>query len=99
MIAGIWNIIIGAGILFGAFALDTVSPSFLWGFGTFALSGTAAGLALVITGVVATIGGMLAVGRRSWTLSIIGVIMALIPSPVILPFLLGVWVTTLNKGI
>jgi len=90
MIAGIWNVIVGAGILLGSLALDVVSPSFLWEFGDFALIGTAAGILLIVTGVVATIGGFLAIRRRAWGLALIGVIMALAPSPVILPFIMGV---------
>ena len=76
--------------MIGSLALDTVSPTFLWGFGEFALVGTSAGLILIITGAVATIGGLLAMARRAWFLALIGVIMALVPSPAVLPFIMGV---------
>ncbi len=91
MIAGIWNIIIGSGILLGNFILDTVSPSFLWAGTDFALTGTSAGILLVALGAVSTIGGMFAVGRRWWGLALIGAIAALVPSPVILPFVMGIF--------
>lgn len=91
MVAGFWNIIVGAGILLGSFVLDIVSPSFLWGYGTFALTGTAAGIALVVLGVISVIGGYSAVRRGSWMLALIGGIASLVPSPVIMPFVLGVF--------
>jgi hypothetical protein len=93
MIAGIWNIIVGAGIILGALVLDTVAPSFLWGFGTFALTGLAAGITLVVLGLISTIGGYLAANRSSWSGGLIGSIAALVPSPVILPFIFGVFST------
>lgn len=93
MIAGIWNIIVGIGIVIGALILDIVSPSFLWGFGDFALTGFAAGITLIILGLISTIGGYLAVNRRSWGFSLFGSIAALVPSPVILPFIFGVFST------
>jgi hypothetical protein len=36
MVAGIWNIIVGIGTITGSLALNIVSPSFLWGYGTYA---------------------------------------------------------------
>ncbi len=90
MVAGMWNIIVGAGIILGSLALNVVSPSFLWGFGSFALVGNSAGIALVILGVISSIGGYLAARRSSWGLALIGSIAALVPSPVIVPFFMGV---------
>ncbi len=91
MIAGIWNIIVGAGIILGSLALDVVSPSFLWGYGSYALVGTAAGILLCVVGVISTIGGYMAATRRSWSFGLIGAIAALAPSPVILPFFMGIF--------
>jgi hypothetical protein len=91
IIAGIWNIIVGAGIIVGSLAINVVSPSFLWGFGDYAVSGFAAGVLLCALGVISVIGGSLAASRRSWSLGLIGGIAALVPSPVILPFFMGIF--------
>lgn len=90
IIAGIWNIIVGSGIILGSFTLDVVSPSFLWGAGTYSLVGNSAGIALCILGVISVVGGYMAVSRTSWMLGLIGSIAALVPSPVIAPFVMGV---------
>jgi hypothetical protein len=96
IIAGSWNFLLGLGaLLSGTFFSDLIPTigGFTGGFGT---TGVSAGAALLVLGIVSIIGGALALSRRGWPMVLAGSITALIPTPLILPFIMGFFALIFN---
>ncbi|MDD5701876.1 MAG: hypothetical protein PHU23_07475 [Dehalococcoidales bacterium] len=96
IIAGSWNVITGGAALFGATFIDDLLANFnitgaAGGAGT--TIGTGIGIALLVLGLISIIGGIMAIARRAWWFAMLGAIVAMIPTPIILPFIMGFFAT------
>jgi hypothetical protein len=92
ILAGFWNLLLGIGAVVTGTVLNDLVPSF--NFTTGGLSTTAstgAGAFFIAIGVISIIGGILAINRRVWGFALLGAIVAVFPSPLILPFIMGIF--------
>ena len=86
ILAGAWNFLLGLGALLGATVFTDLLPTFL---ADAAVAGTGGGIFFLVIGLISIIGGAMALSRRGWPMALAGSIAAVIPSPLILPFILG----------
>jgi len=89
IIAGSWNLLIGIAAVFGGTFLSDVFGG-LAGVGTGSVVSVGIGSFMIILGLISIVGGAVAIRRRMFGLALAGSITALFPTPVILPFLLGI---------
>lgn len=94
IIAGSWNVITGGAALFGATFIDDLLANFnITGAAVGSTIGTGIGIALIVLGLISIIGGIMAISRRGWWFAMLGAIVAMIPTPIILPFIMGFFAT------
>ena len=86
--AGSWNLILGIGAVFGGTILNNLLPT-INGVTLTGTTGITAGIILIIFGIVSIVGGAYALSRRGWPIALAGSILALIPNPLVLPFIMG----------
>jgi hypothetical protein len=85
IIAGAWNLVIGLATIL---VISTIQD-FIASLGFTGTVSSGIGWALLALGVIAIVGGSLALMRRMWGLALVGAIAAVFPSPAIIPTLLG----------
>jgi hypothetical protein len=88
ILAGSWNFLLGLGAVIGG----TFFPSLLPTFGVtggISSTGISAGIFFIVIGLISIVGGAYALARRGWPIALAGSIVALFPTPLILPFILG----------
>jgi hypothetical protein len=88
VLAGSWNTLLGLGAVLSTTLFSSLFPTF--GISAASTVSLGIGFALIVLGIVSIIGGAVAISRRAWGLSLAGAITALIPSPIILPFIFGI---------
>ena len=93
--AGILTIIAGAFNLIGGIVIAALGKAIamwtgFWGMG-------AIGTPLIILGIVALIGGVFAIQRRTWGMALAGAICSLFPPPVMVLGILSIIFVTLGK--
>ena len=74
IIAGVINILAGAGVVIGLTFLTDL-------YNTIGFDFSIAGIPLIVLGALSVIGGIFALMRSTWWLALIGAIAAVIPSP------------------
>jgi len=89
IIAGSWNFLLGLGALVGGTIFSDLIPTFGGVTGGISTTGITAGIILIIIGLISIVGGSYALSRSFWPMALAGSIAALIPTPLILPFLMG----------
>jgi hypothetical protein len=94
ILAGSWNLLMGVGAIAGGSAFFTnLLPDFT---GNTTLISASSGGFFIVIGLLAIIGGAFALARRGWPMVLTGSIAAVIPSPLILPFILGLFALIFN---
>lgn len=96
LLAGAWNFLLGIGAVVGGTIFADLIPTFGGIEGGIDLTTTAAGVFFIVIGLISIIGGALALARRGWPMVLAGSITALIPSPIVLPFLMGILALIFN---
>jgi hypothetical protein len=92
ILAGSWNLLLGIGAVISGTVINDIIPSFNFTTGGIATSAsTGAGIFLIAIGLLAIIGGALAIMRRVWGFALIGSIAALFPTPLIFPAIMGIF--------
>ncbi len=94
ILAGALNLGLGIGAVFGGNLLPNVFTSLTSSTST--TVGTAAGIFYIVIGIVAIVGGYFALARRLWPWVLAGSIAAVLPTPIILPFIMGVFALIFN---
>jgi hypothetical protein len=99
VLAGSWNVLLGLGALLGGTFFSSLIapliPTFDFGSIITIASISTGGFYLVI-GIISILGGASAMARRRWPLAIAGSILALIPTPFVLPFFMGIFSLIFN---
>jgi hypothetical protein len=91
ILAGSWNFLLGLGMTVGGTLFLNLVPTiggvdisgFIGGFGIYT------GAVLMVIGIISIIGGAFAMSRRRWGWALAGSILAIFPTPLVLPFVLG----------
>jgi hypothetical protein len=96
ILAGSWNFLLGLGAALGGTIFFNLIPSFGGVTEDFVTISVAAGSILMILGLITLIGGALALARRGWPMVLAGSIIALVPTPLILPFIMGFFALIFN---
>jgi len=99
ILAGSWNFLLGLGALVGGTALADLIPSvsgITGGVSTATYATTTAGAVLIVLGLISIIGGAYALARRAWPMVLAGSIAALVPTPIVLPFIMGFFALIFN---
>lgn len=96
IMAGAWNLILGLGGVIGGSAFSSLLPTFGGVSGGSNAASIGGGAFFVIIGILSIVGGALALSRRGWPVVLAGSIAALIPSPIILPFIMGIFALIFN---
>lgn len=90
IIAGIWNLLLGIGSVLGGTAFVEPLIDF-FDFAGLDAVGLGLGIYLIVIGLLAIIGGIYALRRRMFGMALTGSIAAAFPSPIILPFVMGIF--------
>jgi hypothetical protein len=96
ILAGSWNFLLGLGAALGGTIFADLIPTFGGVTGGFGTSSVTAGAILMVLGIISIIGGALALARRGWPMVLAGSITALVPTPLILPFVMGFFALIFN---
>jgi hypothetical protein len=91
ILAGSWNVLLGLAMTIGGSIFLSLIPTIggvdLSGFvGAF---GIYTGVFFIVIGAISIVGGAFAMQRRNWPWALAGSIVALFPTPLVLPFILG----------
>lgn len=90
ILSGSWNLLLGLGALLSGTFFYSLVPTFGGITGGFATTGITAGIILIIIGLISIVGGAYALRRQAWPMALAGSIAALIPTPLLLPFVMGI---------
>ncbi len=96
ILAGSWNFLLGLGALLSGTFFSGFIPSFSGITGGVSTTGITAGVVLIVVGIVSIVGGAYALARRGWPIALAGSILALAPTPLILPFIMGIFSLIFN---
>jgi hypothetical protein len=96
ILAGSWNLLLGLGAVIGGSLFPSLTPTFGGVTGGISTTGIAAGIFFIVIGLISIIGGIYALARRGWPIALAGSIVALFPSPLILPFIMGIFSLIFN---
>jgi hypothetical protein len=96
IVAGSWNFLLGLGAALGSTVFSNMVPTISGISGGFGTVGIPAGVVMIVLGMVSIIGGAYALTRRRWGMVLAGSITALIPTPIILPFIMGFFALIFN---
>ncbi len=96
ILAGSWNLLLGLGAVIGGTFFPSLTPTFGGVTGGISTTGIAAGVFFIVIGLISIIGGAYALARRGWPIALAGSIIALFPSPLILPFIMGIFSLIFN---
>ena len=95
IIGGSLNLLLGIGGIIGGNALSDLAVAFQDIFPGVAVTGAlsdatiTAGIILAVLGLISIIGGIFAIARKLWGLALVGSIATIIPTPAILPVVMG----------
>jgi hypothetical protein len=95
IVGGSLNFLLGIGGIIGGNAISDLAGAFQDLLPGVAITGAlsdatiTAGIILVILGLISIIGGIAAIARRLWGLALAGSIATMIPTPAVLPVMLG----------
>ncbi len=96
IMAGSWNLLLGLGAVLGGTAFTSLLPTINGVAGTAAVVTIGSGAFFVIIGILSIVGGALALSRRGWPVVLAGSIAALVPTPIVLPFIFGILALIFN---
>ncbi len=89
IVGGAWNFLFGIGAIVGRTSLSSYISS-LSSFTGGAIVGVGLGIFMAVLGIISIIGGSYAIRRTGWGMALAGAITASIPTPIVLPLLLGI---------
>jgi hypothetical protein len=90
VLAGSWNLLLGLGALFGSTFFSGLVPTFGGAATAASVFGIGFGAFFIVLGIISIIGGIMAINRSTWGWALAGSITALVPSPILFPFLMGI---------
>jgi hypothetical protein len=96
ILAGSWNFLLGLGAVFGGTIFTDLIPTFGGVTGGINTASTAAGIFFLVIGIVSIIGGAFALARRFWPMVLAGSITAIMPTPLVIPFIMGFFALIFN---
>ncbi len=99
ILAGSWNFLMGLSSVITGSNITSFINSLLPNVtvpGNISSTFITTGAVLMVLGIVSIIGGALALARRGWPMVLAGSITALIPNPLVLPFIMGFFALIFN---